>query len=320
MWKLPRSKHFKTLSDGQRTIRSFRLNVLYVKQKPGSGGSTAPALYEDKVQARERSEGKEKRKSHVRWPHSDNKPGKSLSLEMFRNHTVVYTGGSWVERDVRRERTFCNTSLWTPNTQHVMMTHRRSSLESDLSSHLSFRLHLSRSVLNFQSAEVSDAPLSPGLSTSERLPPGTEASGWLVCLACSNNIHLARVQHTWMATIAQKVAGQTIVDTTAHHCQVKGSRARRWRYTWAGLDSHDLSALNPRILQSSQEMDHPPTEASVGGVTKYVVGGVTHLWAVSQSMCFHYVSTLSHRTHTTIKHLAQMKMATSLVGPAPSVM
>lgn len=189
-------------------------------------------------------------------------------------------------------REMCGESVHfaTPRYERVKMTHR-----SDLNSHLSLRLHLSRSALNFQSAEVSDAPLAHGLSTRERLPPGTEASGWLVCLACSNNIHPARVQHTWMATTAQKVAGRTIVDATAHHCQVKGSRARRWRYTWAGLDSHDLSALNPRFmprlkktphsalwtlhadLQGSQEMDQLPTEASVGGVT--------NMWLVVSHTC-----------------------------------
>lgn len=59
------------------------------------------------------------KKSSVRWPHSDNKPGKSLSLEPFRNSTAVYTGGGWVEQDVQRACILQHLVMNTKHTQHV---------------------------------------------------------------------------------------------------------------------------------------------------------------------------------------------------------
>lgn len=88
-------------------------------------GLTLPMLYKDKVQLREwareaeRKWETEREKSSVRWPHSDNKPGKSLSLEPFRNTTVVYTGGGWVEQDMQRACILQHLIMNTKHIQHV---------------------------------------------------------------------------------------------------------------------------------------------------------------------------------------------------------
>lgn len=99
-----------------------------------SSGLIPPVLQKDKIQLRERAservrekEGKwerEREKSSVRWPHSDNKPGKSLSLEPFRNSTVVYTGGGWVEQDIQRACILQHLIMNTKHMQHVK-SHRR---------------------------------------------------------------------------------------------------------------------------------------------------------------------------------------------------
>lgn len=69
----------------------------------------------------------------------------------------------------------------------------------------------------------------PRVSSSECSPPGTEASGWLVCLAVGPS---PATTSTWpqfssvRGCNSPKVASQTIVYATAHHCQVKGKRRR----------------------------------------------------------------------------------------------
>lgn len=68
------------------------LFLLWVPRTKYSWGSQLEA---------ERRRENEREKSSVRWPHSDNKPAKSLSLEPFRNSTFVYTGGGWTERDMQ---------------------------------------------------------------------------------------------------------------------------------------------------------------------------------------------------------------------------
>lgn len=71
----------------------------------------------------------------------------------------------------------------------------------------------------------------PRVSSSECSPPGTEASGWLVCLAVGLS---PATTSTWpeFSSVegcnSPKVASQTIVYTTAHYCQVKGKRPRQW--------------------------------------------------------------------------------------------
>lgn len=49
--------------------------------------------------------GTREKKSSICWPHSDNKPGKSRSLELFHN-TPVYTGGGWVKQDMQESMHF----------------------------------------------------------------------------------------------------------------------------------------------------------------------------------------------------------------------
>lgn len=140
------------------------------------------------------------KKSSVRWPHSDNKPGKSLSLEPFRNSTAVYTGGGWVEQDVQRACILQHLVMNTKHTQHVKShshtgIHKHSipgprcGLSCDTCSVTSQAVaNLSVSCLNFKMPfyaiqEVLSDTTVPGLSSSECSPPRTEASGWLVCLA-----------------------------------------------------------------------------------------------------------------------------------------
>lgn len=142
-------------------------------------------------------------KSSVRWPHSDNKPGKSLSLEPFRNSTVVYTGGGWVGQDMQRA---CILQHLIMNTKHKQCQITRantytSTLPPGPKSVLSFILAVTlggnasfcgpirRSLcLNFKvkflytTRELSNTTIL-SVSSTEHSPPGTDASGWLVCLA-----------------------------------------------------------------------------------------------------------------------------------------
>lgn len=93
------------------------------------------------------------------------------------------------------------------------------------------------SLFKFQSQVPSHNPRAvkhyyPLVSSAECSPPGTDASGWLVCLAAGPS---PATTSTWPEFSpvegynSPKVAGQTIVYATAHYCQVKGKRARQWR-------------------------------------------------------------------------------------------
>lgn len=93
-----------------------------------------------------------------------------------------------------------------------------------------------RSLFEFQSQVPLRNPRAvkhyyPRVSSGECSPPGTEASGWLVCLAAGPS---PATTSTWPefrpveGYNSPKVAAQTIVYATAHHCQVKGKRARQW--------------------------------------------------------------------------------------------
>lgn len=72
----------------------------------------------------------------------------------------------------------------------------------------------------------------PRVSSAECSPPGTDASGWLVCLAAGPS-HATTSTWPQFSTVegynSPKVAGQTIVYATARYCQVKGKRARPFR-------------------------------------------------------------------------------------------
>lgn len=101
-----------------------------------SGGLNSPVLHKDKVQLGEHAWEAERmrkrreweRKSSVRWPHSDNRPGKSLSLEPFRNSTVVYTGGGWVEQDMEWACILQHLIMNTKHMQHVK-SHRHTHIQ-----------------------------------------------------------------------------------------------------------------------------------------------------------------------------------------------
>lgn len=149
----------------------------------------------------ERRRENEREKSSVRWPHSDNKPGKSLSLEPFRNSAAVYTGGGWVGQDMQRACILQHLVMNTKHMQHVKShIHRRFIpgpkcglsfvLVVTFAGNASFRRlrPIYRSLFEIQSQAPLRDPRAvkhyyPRVSSSECSPPGTEASGWLVCLA-----------------------------------------------------------------------------------------------------------------------------------------
>ena len=88
--------------------------------------------------------------------------------------------------------------------------------------------------LNVQSHVPSALISHTPVSSTARSPPGTDASGWLVCLAAGRS---PAATSTWPEFSpvdgynSSKVAAQTIVCTAARLCQVKGERARQRRNT-----------------------------------------------------------------------------------------
>lgn len=187
---------------------------------------------------------KRREKSSVRWPHSDNKPGKSLSLERFRNSTVVYTGGGWVGQDMQRA---CILQHLVMNTKHTQQNHTQALSPErptcgarrlvTLVAKASLRpIYLA--LFEFQSRAAffhrpksCQTAASPGYRpVSVGLPQWRYLVGPCVWLRgrLLQQHPLGRSSTHVEGYNSPKVAGQTIVYATAHYWLVKGKRARQW--------------------------------------------------------------------------------------------
>lgn len=153
------------------------------------------------------------KKSSVRWPHSDNKPGKSLFLEPFRNSTVVYTGGVWGEQDMQRA---CVLQHLIMNTKHKKQVKSHIQIQrvagvSNLTSHFTLFCWLGPIHRSPASASLFKFQKSPAFAWSKSchilisygifhwVLAYRNGRLWLACVfgcraVSCNNIHLARVQ------------------------------------------------------------------------------------------------------------------------------